>query len=205
MVLAGCTVIIVGLVGLIAQAHAHGTATGVAWVTAAAAVMSAGNGLVLPALIGAALADVTPQRAGAGAGLLNTAQQFAASTGVALVGTIYFAAATSRPGPAGYTTAMTRTAIIDLILILTVAISVYLAMRRCLLGGGCQRPGSRSLSGQSEEQRQEVLVARSSSRRRARLAGPGGYVLGQGHADAVGRVPLEGARAHAGVAGRCSR
>lgn len=129
MVLAGCAVIIVGLVGLIAQVHAHGTATGVAWVTTAAAVMSAGNGLILPALIGAALADVTPQRAGAGAGLLNTAQQFAASTGVALVGTIYFAAATSRPGPAGYTTAMTRTAIIDLILILTVAISVYLAMR----------------------------------------------------------------------------
>ena len=48
---------------------------------------------MLPPLLGAALADVSPAQAGAASGALNTAQQFANSLGVTVVGTLFFAVA----------------------------------------------------------------------------------------------------------------
>ncbi|MET8627196.1 MFS transporter [Kitasatospora sp. NPDC004669] len=54
-------------------------------------LMGIGNGLVLPSLIGAPMAGITPERAGTASGTLSTTQQFAAVTGVATIGGTYFA------------------------------------------------------------------------------------------------------------------
>ncbi|MFJ4191382.1 MFS transporter [Kitasatospora sp. NPDC089509] len=54
-------------------------------------LMGLGNGLVLPSLIGAPMAGIAPERAGTASGTLATTQQFAAVTGVAVIGGSYFA------------------------------------------------------------------------------------------------------------------
>jgi hypothetical protein len=56
----------------------------------ATAVIGLGQGMALPSLIGAALARVPPGRAGAAAGILTTAQQFGAATGVAVIGAVFY-------------------------------------------------------------------------------------------------------------------
>jgi hypothetical protein len=53
--------------------------------------------MALPSLIGAALARVPPERAGAAAGILTTAQQFGVASGVAVIGAVFYA----RLGPLG--------------------------------------------------------------------------------------------------------
>ncbi|WP_420033586.1 MFS transporter [Streptomyces sp. cg28] len=55
-----------------------------------------GNGLLAPGILGMALSTVGPDVAGSASGLLNTAQQAASSLGIALLGTLFFAA--SGPG-----------------------------------------------------------------------------------------------------------
>jgi len=47
--------------------------------------------MALPSLIGAALAHVPPERAGAAAGILTTAQQFGVASGVAVIGAVFYA------------------------------------------------------------------------------------------------------------------
>lgn len=129
VILVGCAIIIAGLLLLIARLSADGAATAPAWVVVSAALMSLGNGLVLPSLIGAALINVASHQAGAASGVLSTAQQFGGSAGIALVGTAYFAAVSLRPGPAGYAGAINWSAAIQLVLILAVATSIILIDR----------------------------------------------------------------------------
>jgi hypothetical protein len=81
------------------------------------ALVGAGNGLVLPRLIGAALARIKPEQAGIGAAMLTTAQQFASAAGVALIGGVFFAIL----GPlADYPAAMRVSALIDIGLLVVV-------------------------------------------------------------------------------------
>jgi hypothetical protein len=47
--------------------------------------------MALPSLIGAALSHVPPERAGAAAGILTTAQQFGVASGVAVIGAVFYA------------------------------------------------------------------------------------------------------------------
>ena len=47
--------------------------------------------MALPSLIGASLAHVPPERAGAAAGILTTAQQFGVASGVAVIGAVFYA------------------------------------------------------------------------------------------------------------------
>jgi EmrB/QacA subfamily drug resistance transporter len=65
-----------------------------------------GNGLAVPALIGAVLAGVRPQHAGAAAGVLTTAQQFASATGIAVLGTIFFVALGDKTSLPAYASAL---------------------------------------------------------------------------------------------------
>lgn len=115
-VVGGCTTM-TGLLMLIVSLRAEGTGIGQAWIVVALMLVGSGNGLVLPRLIGIALVDVRPDQAGVGAAVLSTAQQFAGSAGVAVIGTVYFAAS-------GAATAMERSTLIDLILIATVTLLV---------------------------------------------------------------------------------
>jgi EmrB/QacA subfamily drug resistance transporter len=58
-------------------------------------LIGAGQGTVLPSLIGAVLAHVSPGRAGSAAGLLTTSQQFGAAAGIAIIGAIFYASLSS--------------------------------------------------------------------------------------------------------------
>src|SRR6266571_4439109 len=57
----------------------------------ATALIGLGQGMALPSLIGAALSHVPPERAGAAAGILTTAQQFGVASGVAVIGAVFYA------------------------------------------------------------------------------------------------------------------
>jgi EmrB/QacA subfamily drug resistance transporter len=104
---------------LTAGAHAE-----LSWVVVLMTLIATGNGFVLPQLIGVALVGVRPHQAGIGAGILNTAQQFAGSAGVAVVGTVFFAVAGSRTGLADHSQAMVWSLLIDVVLILVVLATV---------------------------------------------------------------------------------
>ncbi|TMR09422.1 MFS transporter [Nonomuraea turkmeniaca] len=115
VVMIGGTVTVLGL-GLVVAA----AGLGLPYVMAALMLVGAGNGLVLPQLIGAALVEVEPHQAGIGSGMLSTAQQFAGAGGVAVIGAVFFAVA--RDG--GHVAAMRWSAAIDLGLMLVVIASV---------------------------------------------------------------------------------
>jgi EmrB/QacA subfamily drug resistance transporter len=97
---AGAVVAALGLAALGFVAATSAGDTAVAWIVVSAAVISLGNGLVLPSLVTIALRDVPLRHAGAAAGALSTGQQFASAVGVAGIGTLYFAAAGGGQGAA---------------------------------------------------------------------------------------------------------
>jgi hypothetical protein len=127
-VLAGGALTALGLGALVVRAAVSpggvsgggASAGAVPWVVAALALVGAGNGLVLPHLVGVALARVRPERAGAGAAVLATAQQFAGSAGVAVVGTLFFAVAHTRPGRPGFAAATAWAGLAQLALVAVV-------------------------------------------------------------------------------------
>ncbi|GAA4989815.1 MFS transporter [Actinopolymorpha pittospori] len=129
VMLAGCALIITGLALLTAFMLGTGPTTSAVWVSVCAAIASLGNGLVLPSLIGAALTKVQAHHAGAAAGVLTTAQQFASAAGVALLGTVFLATTDAHPGTTGYSAGMVRSAALDIALVLAVALSVHLIRR----------------------------------------------------------------------------
>ncbi|MEW9553118.1 MFS transporter [Nonomuraea sp. NPDC050783] len=127
VVLAGGVVAALGLGLLVVTAGA-----GLPYVIAAVTLVGAGNGLVLPQLIGAALVEVAPHQAGVGSGVLSTAQQFAGAGGVAVIGAVFFAA--ERGG--GHAAAMRWSAAIDLGLVLVVIATVAYNRRRATRRAG---------------------------------------------------------------------
>jgi EmrB/QacA subfamily drug resistance transporter len=88
---AGAFVSVLGSLGLVVTGARYGThLTG--WDLAPATMaIGAGNGTVIPSLIGAVLAHVNPRRAGSAAGVLTTSQQFGAAAGIAVIGAIFYA------------------------------------------------------------------------------------------------------------------
>lgn len=97
---AAAAVAALGLAALGFAATSGAGDTTVAWVVVSAAVISLGNGVVLPSLVTIALRDVPLPHAGAAAGALSTGQQFASAVGVAGIGTVYFTTASAGQGAA---------------------------------------------------------------------------------------------------------
>ena len=87
---------VLGSLGLVVTGARYGThLTG--WDLAPATMaIGAGNGTVIPSLIGEVLAHVNPGRAGSAAGVLTTSQQFGAAAGIAVIGAIFYAALGAR-------------------------------------------------------------------------------------------------------------
>ncbi len=114
----GIRVVVLGgaisAVGLGVLAITLGSGVSLGWVVVGLALVGAGNGLVLPRLIGAALARIEPEQAGIGAAMLTTAQQFASATGVALIGGVFFAVLGPLARPGDYPGAMRVSALIDI-------------------------------------------------------------------------------------------
>ncbi|NMO57859.1 MFS transporter [Actinoplanes sp. TBRC 11911] len=91
VIVLGGVVAAVGLAVLLGELHWLDGDINAGWLVLPMAVVGLGYGLIIPSLIGAVLRGVAPTQAGAVAGLFTTAQQFATSIGVALLGELFFA------------------------------------------------------------------------------------------------------------------
>lgn len=116
--LVGGAVTCVGLLTVFGELVTGGTS--LAGMILALSLVGAGNGIVMPQLVAAALVTVEPHQAGIGAGVLTTTQQFASSAGVAAVGTVFFAIAGSSAPAVGYPHGMAMAAVIGFALMLVV-------------------------------------------------------------------------------------
>lgn len=94
------------------------------WLVASLTLMGLGNGLIMPSLIGAPLAEIPPTRAGVASGMLATTQQFANVTGVAVVGALFFTTLGTHPSRGGYAHAAGVALWIVLGFVLTMAILI---------------------------------------------------------------------------------
>jgi EmrB/QacA subfamily drug resistance transporter len=140
-VVAGSLITVAALALLLVLAQAGDNRANLPWIILVAAVGSLGNGIVLPALIGTSLVKVAPHQAGAGSGLLTTAQQFASSAGVAVIGTVFFAiAGRSHPAPADFAAGMTAAAGACLALLTAVTVLTALIARTTRRDESPRRP-----------------------------------------------------------------
>jgi hypothetical protein len=128
--LAGSLVSAAGLGMLVACLAAGGDRTPAAWIAVAPLVTGAGNGLVHPSILGIALKGVPAHHAGAGSGMVATAQQLAGSVGVAGLGAMFYAVLHASAGPNRYATAMEWTAGICSLAMLAFAAIVVAIGRR---------------------------------------------------------------------------
>jgi MFS family permease len=127
----GAVLDVLGTIGLVLTALRYGShLTG--WDLApATALIGLGQGMALPSLIGAALAHVPPERAGAAAGILTTTQQFGVASGVAIVGAVFYARlGPLGPGPASSVSAMELAMAVDVVVVLAAAALTLLLPRR---------------------------------------------------------------------------
>ncbi|MBL0888359.1 MFS transporter [Myceligenerans indicum] len=85
-----------------------------------------GNGLAVPAVIGQVLARIQPANAGAAAGVLTTAQQFASALGIAVIGGIFFQVLGSSTDVAGLASGLAAAVWCDLALVI---LGIWLALR----------------------------------------------------------------------------
>ena len=107
----------------------------------ATAVIGLGQGMALPSLIGAALSHVPPERAGAAAGILTTAQQFGAASGVAIIGAVFYTRL--GPGRASAVKAMELAMAVNAVVALAAAALTLLLPRR----PAARRPAARRAAG----------------------------------------------------------
>ena len=102
-----------GMLGLLLTVHLSGSAVDglrlVPWLF----LTGAGNGCVMPSLIGVVLVGVPAHKAGGAAGTLTTGQQFAAATGVAVLGEVFFGVLGVHPNLDRYLSAMQDVFLLD--------------------------------------------------------------------------------------------
>ena len=90
-------------------------------------LVGAGNGLVLPSLVGSVLAGIRSKNAGAASGMLVTAQQFGGATGVTVLGTVFFSALGAHPSGFGdFVTAMRWVDAVDVVVIVAILALAFL-------------------------------------------------------------------------------
>lgn len=117
----GATIAAIGVIAILIDLKVSGAATSAPRLIGPMVLIGFGNGLAVPALIGAVLAGIKPQQAGAAAGVLTTAQQFASAVGVAALGSVFFSAVGAKHGTAVYASALEWVAGIGLVLVLIAA------------------------------------------------------------------------------------
>jgi MFS family permease len=125
----GASVSGLGLVILIGELQELGGGITPAWLLIPTSLVGLGNGLVLPALIGAVLAGIRPSHGGAAAGVLTTTQQFASAAGVAVLGAVFFGGLGARPSRDDFAAATEAVTFLALALVLTAAALTLLLPR----------------------------------------------------------------------------
>ena len=121
---------IFGTIALIATGMRYGghlTAWGLAPATA---VIGLGQGLAMPSLIGAALAGVPRDRAGAAAGILTTMQQFGTAAGIAVIGAVFYDRLGDVPSRGSSVSAMVLAMVVEAVIVLGAAGLTFLLPRR---------------------------------------------------------------------------
>jgi MFS family permease len=131
-----CVVAVLGLLLLAVRLFVAQGDVGVAWIVVMLCLIGGGNGVVLPALYGATLMQVKPKDAGTASGILTTTQQFASSSGVAIIGAVFFAVAGPRPGGDDFGTAMAWSTSISVVLVLAVTWMTWMFKRMAAPAGG---------------------------------------------------------------------
>ncbi len=96
----------------------------------ATALIGLGQGIALPSLIGAVLAHVRPERAGAAAGILTTTQQFGAASGIAVIGAIFYGALGTAPSRGTFVSGMVLAMSVNAVLVAAAAAMTLLLPRR---------------------------------------------------------------------------
>jgi EmrB/QacA subfamily drug resistance transporter len=126
----GASITTLGTIALAATGARYGAGlTG--WDLAPATVLiGLGQGIALPSLIGAVLAHVRPDRAGAAAGLLTTTQQFGAASGIAVIGAIFYAALGAAPDRGAFVSGMVVAMSVNAALVAIAAAATWLLPRR---------------------------------------------------------------------------
>jgi MFS family permease len=117
----GCAISATGTLMLAVALAATGGQVAPGWVIGGLGVIGAGNSMILTAYLGAAFATVRPDRASAASGTLNTIQQFAAATGLAVIGAVFYAVLGAHPTPGRYASGAETVAWIGLGLIGVIA------------------------------------------------------------------------------------
>jgi EmrB/QacA subfamily drug resistance transporter len=117
----GCAVDAAAIVLMATLLSTRGAVVDVPWLVVGLALIGLGNTLILPTYLGVTLAAVRPEQAGAASGTLNTTQQFAGAAGLAVIGTIFFAALGADPHAPQYAGAAATTLWIDLALVAAMA------------------------------------------------------------------------------------
>lgn len=129
-----------GLATQLVVIHEFGTDTDALRLAPMFFLIGVGNGLLIPALIGASLTDVPPQKAGAAAGTLATGQQFAIAAGIAVLSEIFFAALGAPPTKESYVSAIEYVTILDLVLLFAAFAVSLLLPRPALMRAERLRP-----------------------------------------------------------------
>jgi EmrB/QacA subfamily drug resistance transporter len=131
VITAGLGIVVVGLACLLVVAGLAGSETTALELLGPMAIVGFGNGLGVPAVIGAVLAGIRSKQAGAAAGVLTTSQQFASAAGIAVLGSVFFAALGTKTGTGAYVSALEWSASCSLALALAAAVmSTRLAAAR---------------------------------------------------------------------------
>jgi MFS family permease len=123
----GTALAAIGLGGLLAVLWLFGDDVTATMLIGPMTLVGMGNGIAVPALIGSVLMGVEPGRAGAGAGVLTTSQQFASAAGIATLGGVFFQVLGTRTNLGGYVGALQWQATLSLLVAMAAcAISLLL-------------------------------------------------------------------------------
>jgi len=126
----GATITTLGTI-LLALTGAHYGAQLTGWDLAPATMLiGLGQGIALPLLIGAVLAHVRPERAGAAAGILTTTQQFGAASGIAIIGAIFYGVLGAAPARGTFVSGMVVAMSVSAVLVAIAAAATLLLSRR---------------------------------------------------------------------------
>jgi EmrB/QacA subfamily drug resistance transporter len=99
-----------------------------------------GTGVTLPSLTGVVMSKVAPPQAGVASGVLTTAQQFAQTIGVAVLGVVFFSALGASLDKVGYVHALTVISVLGIVLSMATLIGTFFLPRGPMRPPAAARP-----------------------------------------------------------------
>lgn len=152
IIAAGLALTTTGLVGTAIAVHASGGAVDSLRLLPWYLLCGAGNGFIMPALVGTVLVGVPAQKAGGAAGTLATAQQFAIAIGVAGLGEVFFGVLGAHPTIGRYLSATQDVLLLDVAMtVVGLALTRFLPRGAMAPAGAQARPGTGNAGAMDDE------------------------------------------------------